>query len=380
MFKKIGRHGFGLSMLAVMLLFPFAGHAENSQSVTPIPGKKPFVGMAFDTYALAYPRVAELIAYVGLERESRVDAVGATQINRNYVPGESVLVIENQKVGYQLVRAGIAANNMSWVDIGLRAIEWGLRPEVLGEDGSFPDQLHGDSSVGRELHPKSLFLDSAAHTILLVREADLPDEFKVRAEAMVPGLLLAVNLIVQNGDAEKYFRRVGNSSQLAFVAMSIHQAGLIAGDTTLVDFAKAKMEYILSVQYPDGGFLEKGGTDTGYQMNTLELTTAYNATLEPGEWRDTVSLANKKATDWMLSRVRPDGSIDTTGNTRQQACGGSVPGDFPKGLDIDSTPIRLYYYALLAGSIKKIQPVADRIQFRGITYDHIGHCTNRVVE
>ena len=133
------------------------------------------------------------------------------------------------------------------------------------------------------------------------------------------------------------------------------------------------------MQMADGAFLEKGGFDTSYQMNTLELTTAYNATLEPGEWRNRVAAQNKLATDWFLSRVAADGSINTRGNTRQKECS-SLLGYFPKGLDIDNIPIRLYYHAYLAGRIKVIAPVAAQIQFRGTTYDHFGHCANPVVQ
>ena len=346
---------------------------------TPSDGKVPYNGSQFDIHALSQPDIAYLLSYVGQERESRINTDGSTDGNRRFKSGPGLLVIETQKVGYQVLRAGLAANNSLWIDKGLRAIEWGLRPDVLGEDGSFPNQRESETLLGRALHPKSIFLDSAAHSVLLIRQAAVSEAIKARAELLVPGIHLAAREVVDSGDSDRFFKNNSNSSQMAFVAMALHQAGLVSGDPLLIEKARTYFARIFALQMADGAFLEKGGYDTSYQMNTVELTTAYNATLEPGEWRKTVTAANKIAVDWLLNRVAEDGSIDTTGNTRQEACS-SLPGYFPKGLDIDNIPIRLYYHAYLAGRIKVIAPVAARIQFRGTTYDHFGHCSNPVVE
>jgi hypothetical protein len=364
-------------MLCLSMGFGHVGAAMAAG--TPVDGKVPYTGSQFDIYALSRPDVAYLVSYVGQEREGRINTDGSTDTNRGFVPGSTPLFVETQKIGYQVLRAGLAANNSLWIDKGLRAIEWGLKPEVLGADGSFPDQRETETLAGRALHPKSIFLDSAAHAVLLIRQSDAPAAYKARAELLVPGIHLAVREIVDSGDAIRFFKNNGNSSQLAFVAMAIHQAGLMSGDQSLIDYARANFEQIFSMQKADGAFLEKGGFDTSYQMNTLELTTAYNATLEPGEWRNRVAAQNKLATDWFLSRVAADGSINTRGNTRQKECS-SLPGYFPKGLDIDNIPIRLYYHAYLAGRTKVVAPVAAQIQFRGTTYDHFGHCANPVVQ
>lgn len=376
-----------LILLATLLLSNIAFSAERPTAAgefskdavkSPKAGKKPYVGDSFDTYVLGQEPVSYLVSYVGQERIDRIGINGVTKLNRAYENGASDLFIETQKVGYQLIRAGIASNNMAWVDRGLLAIEWGLQPSVLGSDGSFPDQRETDTVVGRALHPKSIFLDSAAHSVLVIRQSTAPQAIKDRAERLVPGLHLAVKEIVNSGDAAKFFKVVGNSSQLAFVAVAIHQVGLLANDPSLITLAQQQMQSIIDRQAASGAFLEKGGFDTSYQMNTLELTTAYNATLPAGEWRDRVASSNRLAVDWFLSRIRPDGTVDTTGNTRQEACG-ATPGYFPKGLDIDNIPIRLLYYAYLSGRSPNILPIASKIQFAGVTYDHFGDCANKVI-
>ncbi|MDH4386281.1 MAG: hypothetical protein QE280_12660 [Caulobacter sp.] len=380
---------FLILLLAVSMSLPTAAVAGNfpsgeleaiqASTLGATQGKKPYTGNSFDAYVLSQDSVSYLVSYVGQERVNRIGPNGVTKSNRAYENGTSDLYIETQKVGYQVIRAGIASNNMDWIHRGLMALEWGLQPSVLGEDGSFPDQRETDTVIGRALHPKSIFLDSAAHAVLAIRQADVPQEMKDRAEALVPKLYLAVNEIVDSGDAAKFFKVVGNSSQLAFVAVAIHQVGLLADDESLRTLAQQQIQSIIDKQFEDGAFLERGGFDTSYQMNTLELTTAYNATLPAGEWRNRVALSNKSAADWFLSRVRPDGTVDTTGNTRQEPCG-STPGYFPKGLDIDNIPIRLLYYGYLSGRIQKILPAANKIQFAGVTYDHFGHCSNKVVD
>lgn len=344
-----------------------------------IPGKKPYTANDFEVYVLSQDFVNYLISYVGQERVARIGPNGVSRSNRAYEAGDKNLYVETQKVGFQAIRGGIAANNVEWVDKGLTALEWGLQPSVLGDDYSFPDQRDTDRVVARALHPKSIFLHSASRAILLIRQADLPQDLKDRAEALVPRLRLAVREIVDSGDAQKFFKVVDQSSQLAFVAGAIHQVGLLSDDAVLVQVARDEVQSIIDRQFENGAFVEKGGTDTAYQMNTLELMIAYNAALPPGEWRDTVALSNQKGIEWFMSRVSTSGKIDTTGNTRTEPCG-KTKGYFPKGLDIDYIPIQLLYYAYLSGTIKKIEPVARKIQFLGVTDDHIGHCDNKVVE
>lgn len=333
----------------------------------------PYNGKVFQYEAIAIDPVNDWIAYVGEERHGRISPSGAVEINLGWEDGQGPLVVEQQRVGFFVLRAGIAARNEDWIDIGLKAIEWGLQDHVLGPESNFPEERERDTAPGHALHPRSIFVAYAAQSVLLVKHSDVPHRYKRRALALVPAIGRAATSFVETGDADKFFK-VPNSSQLAFVATGIQLAGKLTDDKMLQAKAKEQMQHILGMQRPDGAFLEKHGHDTSYQMNTLDLTTTYASTLSDGAWKRKVMAYNRAGADWFLARVDKDGIIDNTGNTRTAACDAPVIGDHPKGQDIDVIPTRLYYYAALDGRIAELGAIIDKIQYRGQSFDHIVDC------
>jgi hypothetical protein len=280
--------------------------------------------------------------------------------------------VEAQRIGFEVARAGLAAGNMDWVDDGLRAIEWGLQESVLGPANNFYDERDFNKIAGHAMHPRSMFLEAAAETVWLVSEADVPSELKARAAAMMPTIERVALEFVQSGDVEDFLDRCQNSSQLAFVATGLQLAGQLTDNEILQNEAALVFERMIDMQLQDGAFGEKGGYDTSYHVQTLEMTTMYQAALSGGTaWYNTVADYNRAGAEWFLDRVQANGSIDTSGNKRTSADGDPIEGDFPKGLGIDGISIRLYEYAFLAGRIGEIGPIADLIQYHGQQYDHI---------
>lgn len=335
--------------------------------------EKAYLGSSFEADFLPVPKPKAWIEFIAENRVVGINSDGTVSNNVNWPTGP--LYVEAQRLGFHIVRGGISANDTVLMDKGLSAIEWAFRDEVLGPQFNWPSQREFDEIIGHALHPRSVFLEFAARTVLLIRQSKAPADIKARAEALVPKMVKVAQGFVSTGDAARFFKKVPNSSQLAFVAVSIALVGDLAGDHALQNEAELLMRRVIKMQREDGAFFEKHGHDTSYQLNTLELTVTYESTLSVGsDWRRKVRNANRRGITWFFSRVSPDGSVDTSGNTRTVACGEPILGDFPKGLDIDTIPIRLYYYAFLHGNIGPLKSTIDTIQYHGQGFAHDDHC------
>lgn len=91
----------------------------------------------------------------------------------------------------------------------------------------------------------------------------------------------------------------------------------------------------IGLQREDGAITEGGGHDTGYHS----LAMTYMAgTLMAGnigdDLRSSLTRCLDKAACWLLSRIRADGSIDASGNTRMASNYGGAPGRFGTGATI----------------------------------------------
>ena len=358
-----------VAVVAIVLVLAGCGGGSGDSGTS-----NAYEGTALDIYVLSQLRPSDLVIFDG--QENNFSADGASGANQDWQAGRGGLYIETQRRGLDKVEAGVAGGSSTMIDQGLKAIEWGLRSSVRGANNSYPDQRDTDTAPAHALHPKAEFLEAAAHAVVIIAQsAAISPEFKQRAAALVPLIHDVARYLIDSGDVASLFSSAENSNQLAFVAVSLFQTGRLANDTAMTASADALMQQILSMQRGDGVYPEKRGHDTGYQLVTVKQVTTYTNLVTDPAWRATLLAANTRAVNWFISRVRGDGSIDTTGNTRTTACGQRVPGTAPKGGAIDRATIRLYYHAFLAGSVSEIGPIADLIQQYGQDYDHINTCS-----
>jgi hypothetical protein len=319
---------------------------------------------------LRQPAVARLIVADGRASAAKLDSYGA-------FPGaaggrKGGIAVEYQRHAFEIIAAGIAARHANLVGKGLLALEWGFAQ--AGADGSFPAERGGTDRKQHALHPKAVFLEAAAHSILLIRQSDVDRRFKDRTEALVPKLRLSARWMMNSQDLFKFFRRAGNTNQLFSAALALHKAGLVSGEKTLVDGARQRIDAILRLQTADGTFPEKAGFDSSYQSLSLDFLARYVLTLPPSQWRDTVTSALRKGVDRLLRAVRADGTVDTRSNTRTIACRRAVPGTHAKGRDIDILPRRLRLYGYVLNEPAKFDALSDKVLAAGQGFSHIAKC------
>jgi hypothetical protein len=329
------------------------------------------------------PGVANWIAYAGAERAPRVGLVTGVvgKNNADWQAGARPdFYIEAQRIGYQVVLGGLASNAVAMIDLGLKAIEWGYQPSVMGATNDWSGNRDYATILAHAAHPRTMFGAASVETVLAILTAErVMPGIDDRASALTTAIRYSAAAYIESGDAAAFRVDCTNSSQLVFQATWMQGAAVLTGDIGFKAEAKATIRAMMALQLDSGAFGEKGGYDTGYTVQTLRELVAYRDMLAGeggGSWWTQVTTFINRGANWLISRISPDGAIDTTGNSRTAADGPPLMGDFPKGWDRDAPAIVLAQYATAFGRWDELAPLITAVQFRGQAYDHIGDIGN----
>lgn len=325
------------------------------------------------------PRVAGWVAFAGSERASRIADDGVVgNSNAAWQAGNrSDFYIEAQRIGYQVVLGGLAGGDLAMVDRGLRAIEWGYRPDVLGPTNDWNANRDFGTILAHAAHPRTMFGAATVKSVIAILENEtLPTALQDRAMYLVVnGIEQSVAAYVASSDAETFRTQCTNSSQISFQATWMQGAYVLTGDETYKAEAKETIRAMMDLQLDSGAFGEQGAYDTSYCVQTLRELVTYRDMLNGaggGVWHTQVSDFITRGANWLLGRIAPNGEIKTVGNSRTAADGLPLKGDFAKGWDLDQIAITLAQYASSFGRWDELQPIINAVQYRGQEYDHIG--------
>lgn len=326
---------------------------------------------SFEDTFIRQPGVAEIVRFDGAEAARGITASGAS--NKNAERNDGGYTIETQRVAYAIISAGVLDNDPVLLDKGLKALEWGFAQQAA--DGSFPGERLGEKKPVKYLHihPISFFVESAAHSVLLLRASNVDKQYKDRAAALIPKIYLAGKWMNNPSNLDNFFTNAVDTNMLTTAALAIHEAGMLGNDAALRATAKDLVKRILARQHEDGTFPEKKGFDSSYQMVSLEYLTRYASLLSDRAWRQEVMLAVDKGFEKERTYTNSKGVISDRDNTRTEVCV-TIPGNGPKGKDIDIIPYRLYYYGYLAGKESEYSVMAARVLKAGQGFDHKGDC------
>ena len=84
----------------------------------------------------------------------------------------------------------------------------------------------------------------------------------------------------------------------------------------MVKRSRAYVRDGIAHQMPDGANPEKSGTDTSYHVVGLLFAMNYYTLVANDEMRAQLAPMITHGLDWISARIRPDGTVDQTGNTR----------------------------------------------------------------
>jgi hypothetical protein len=140
-------------------------------------------------------------------------------------------------------------------------------------------------------------------------------------------------------------RRYGHRRYLD--AAELGQTGILIGDPRLLEVSREILRDGLAFQRPDGVSPERGGHDSSYQAVGLMYACRYYQMVADPAVRGEMDPILQKGFAWMVSRIRPDGTIEEAGNTRTGPGGELSRRGKPKTVDARAAVTCLAHWAWL---------------------------------
>jgi hypothetical protein len=103
-------------------------------------------------------------------------------------------------------------------------------------------------------------------------------------------------------------------------ALALQAVGALNGRSALERWATEYASKGMAMERPNGIMPEDGGHDSGYQALGLSYATRYLALATGTRVYGPLYRVIQKGENWELSRVRADGTIDQSGDTRTTGC------------------------------------------------------------
>jgi len=221
-----------------------------------------------------------------------------------------VWYIEEQRAGSVDVIAGVLRQDPSLIRQGLEMFHWGLARETA--NGAFPRSAW-------PFHSVMLFLSEATPALLILKQSQYAREFHselVWETARIDRAAWHAEKIVGRGKVDDPTK----NHRFFEAALGLMGAGRLARDRRLVSRSRLYARRGIRMSRPNGIMPEDGGHDSGYQAVGLNdairfLTLDSNAALDRS-----LRAAISRAERWELSRVRGNGTINQTGDTRTNGC------------------------------------------------------------
>ena len=273
---------------------------------------------------------------------------GALRLNAIWETNKSLpWFIEDQQLGGEYVAAGVALGNKDEMRWGLKVLEWGFAH--MEADGEFK---HKDN-----YHSASFFIESTAHSLLLLEASPWRAEFADQVNALKSKLLTAARWMVRPDIHNLNWPDTNKSPQLTaerrfghrryLDAAALGEAGVLCHDQELIEKSVWFIRDGIAFQRPDGVNPEKGGSDHHYQALGLMYACRYYQIVADDAVRAEMRPMMDKGFTWLLARVKPDGSVDATGNARTGFGQEKARNGKPNGLEYRFTSLSLGHWAHL---------------------------------
>ena len=298
----------------------------------------------------AFPprRLAALCAY------DQPDAKGLTGSNRT---NGSWLEAGPQRGSCRGVVAAVVAGDLAVADAAWRGIEVAF--EHQREDGGFEAAIrpNGQSARtgGAAVETAYFFLQELGRMILVIRQSPHEAHFHQRIVALEPRIRRACDFITAG-----YPTIIRNSShavnRIIIAAKAFGTCGLMLHDDKLIATSRKLIAHALTLRDKDGVFIENGGRDSSYNV----VSIFYGQTLALHVPLPEFEAALPQAVAWQLTKIRANGEVDVTGNTRTGVGKEKSYTGQPKDVNYNEVVFALTYYGL-AHHDQAALTAADRV-------------------
>ena len=216
-------------------------------------------------------------------------------------------LIEEQRNGFDAIAAGLSYNRQDLVVRGEKILNWGFARQR--PDGSFDCPNHW--------HSTALFVEAAAHAVMLLQVSKLRDQNQDWIEEVKPKLRQAVLWMMapENAGAARAADEP-YADRFFLNADAVGEVGVLLHDDAMVKAARGYVRAGLAHLDPSGFAPENGGPDTSYHAASLLYAMNYYTLVANEDMRQQLQPKISWALAWFDGKVRSDGTVDQTGNIR----------------------------------------------------------------
>lgn len=297
-----------LSLSGAICLAPLACNAVNNEdSLELISGNPTNIAKKLTTQlteAYLWQNDPLLQSYAKAKLRSKVPIAADGAMGDN-MKDPSKVQVGWQRGAFDAIVFGASAGDRSVITKGISGYRWAFERQD-------PNGLFGESQYPEVIS----FLGSYARSIILLRQAG----YSVEAESLsqyIPQMTRTINSPLIQSQEEKFEKRELQqtvTNQLFWAALSYKTIHIVRANSRLNAKAQVWLNEGLKRQRTDGSFPEKNGSDTHYQSWSLELLCLYSF-YSPND-RSMIQPYLARGFNWLSSKILPDGTMDTNGNTR----------------------------------------------------------------
>ncbi len=265
--------------------------------------------------AVAAPTEYEILRMI--PRERLIALYGETPDEQGFIGSNRTMGkwIEagTQRGGCRGVIAGVVTDDLARADDNWRSVEATFAHQR--EDGGFiaNDRPNGTSAkaFGAAVETAYFFLQEFGRMVLVIRESPHEAHFHDRIAALEPKVRRACAFISSGYDA-----LIHDSShavnRIVIAAKAFGTCGVMLHDDQLIATSRKLIAHAITLRDADGIFIENGGRDSSYNNVSILFGTILGLHVPIPEFAAVLPAAMK----WELSRIKPNGQIDVSGNTR----------------------------------------------------------------
>ncbi len=218
-----------------------------------------------------------------------------------------------QRGSCRTVIYGVVVNDLKTADDAWRGIETTFAHQM--EDGRFEANTRPNGAsakpLGAAVETAYFFLQELGRTILVIRQSPHEKHFRARIEAIIPKMRRAMAFV--NAGYETIITNSSHAiNRVIIAAKAFGLCGLVLKDDQLIAASRRLIDHALTRRDKDGVFIEKNGRDSSYNAVSILFGQVLALHLPIPAFE----AALPAAVAWQISRIRENGEVDVTGNTR----------------------------------------------------------------
>ncbi|ODT98893.1 MAG: hypothetical protein ABS79_05205 [Planctomycetes bacterium SCN 63-9] len=289
-----------------------------------------------------------------LSKNDYPDAKGLTGTNRGV---GKWLEAGPQRGSCRGVIAAVVADDLRAADNAWRGIDVAFAHQR--DDGGFVAEIRPNGASAREfpaaVETAYFFLQELGRMILVIRQSPHEAHFHDRIAAIEPKMRRACAFISSGYDTiiAKSSKAV---NRIIIAAKAFGTCGMALQDEALVAKSRKLIAHALTLRDKEGVFIEHGGRDSSYNVVSILFGQVLALHVPLPEFE----AALPAAVAWELTRIKDNGEVDVTGNTRTGVGKEKSYSGEPKNVNYTEVAMALTYYGLVRKDAAALA-AADRV-------------------